>query len=138
MPMDVLDHDDGVVDHEADGDARTAHRHQIDGAAREVQDEKRADDRQRQRRRRDERRRQSRRKASSTNTASRPPMTMASARCARLGHERRRSYTFEMRMAGGSDRAFSRSVCSTPVAMARMLPRICRAMTDDGAAGRCR
>ena len=54
MPMDVLDHDDRVVDDEADGDRKAAHRHEIDRAVRQVQDEERADDRQRQRRRRNE------------------------------------------------------------------------------------
>ena len=76
--MDVLDHDDRVVDDQADGDRQAAHRHQVDRLAEQPHEHERRDDRQRQRDGRDSVSRQLRRKTSSTRTASRPPIRIAS------------------------------------------------------------
>ena len=50
MPMDVFHDDNRIVNDETDGDGEAAHRHEIDGAVGEAQDEKRSDDGQRERR----------------------------------------------------------------------------------------
>ena len=47
MAVDVLDHDDGVVDDEADGEHEREQRHQIDGVAEREQKPEHADQRQR-------------------------------------------------------------------------------------------
>jgi hypothetical protein len=48
-PVDVLDHDNGIVNHQADRDGQAAHRHQIDRLAEDLHEEEGADDGQRQR-----------------------------------------------------------------------------------------
>ena len=47
MPVDVLDHHDGVVDHQADGQHQRQQRQQIDRIAERQQREHHADQRQR-------------------------------------------------------------------------------------------
>ena len=47
MPVDVLDHDDGVVDHEPDREHQCEQRHQVDRVAERRQDREHADQRQR-------------------------------------------------------------------------------------------
>ena len=49
MPMNVFHDHNRIVDDQADGDGEAAHRHQVDRAVGDVQDEERADDGQRQR-----------------------------------------------------------------------------------------
>ena len=46
-PLDVLDHDDGIVDHDADGEHEREQRHCIGGIADEEHDREGADDRHR-------------------------------------------------------------------------------------------
>ena len=54
---DVLEHDDGVVDHEADRQRQRHQRQVVEAVAERVHHRERADDRERQRQARDERRR---------------------------------------------------------------------------------
>ena len=46
MALDVLDHDDGVVDHQTDGEHDGQQRQQVDGEAEHLHEEHRADERQ--------------------------------------------------------------------------------------------
>ncbi len=51
MPFDVLDHDDGAVDHHADGDGQSAEGHQVGGDAEPAHADEGDKDRERNRER---------------------------------------------------------------------------------------
>ncbi len=78
MQGDILDHDDGIVDHQADGGSQSAERHQVEALVQQLQD----DERDKHRGRNDQHATsdvpQSRRNSTMMSDASTMPMRMAS------------------------------------------------------------